>query len=98
MQVLAKPLIIGKQERLILLDGGSQRAAELISLEGRGGSHIEKVWRIQGIVAQELKDGPMQTVCPRLRDNRYLSAGVFSVFRTVGIPQQVKFANRVDSQ
>ena len=65
MQVLTEPLIVRKQEGLILLDRAADRGPELVPLKRRSGSHIEKVGSIEGIIPQIFKDRTVPLVRPR---------------------------------
>src|SRR2546425_6978241 len=56
VQILAESLVVTEHKSLVLLNGPARRAAKLVSLKRRSGTGIKEVARVQGIVAQELKN------------------------------------------
>src|SRR5207244_2716042 len=60
---LAESLVIGEEERAVLRDRSSQRAAELIALERRlAGGRLEKADRVEIGVADELPSAAVKVV------------------------------------
>ncbi len=55
VQVLAEALVIGEEESFVRPDGGTQRGSELVALKGRSSALVKEIWRIESVVAEELK-------------------------------------------
>src|SRR5580698_1217053 len=98
MQMLLQILDVEEEKRLVFLDGPAQRAAELVPLKSRNRIAVEEIAGVEVAVAQELVSRSVELICPAARDDQNLSTRPFSVFRFVGIAEQVKFLNRVDTQ
>ena len=97
--VLADPLVGKEEENLVLDDRAAEIGAELVTLE-RGlrtlGDGVEEVSRIQGIVAQKLKQLTVIFVCARSRREVHNGAGVSSVLRRKRRIVDLVFRQRVN--
>ena len=80
MQVLAEAFIVRENEGLVFLNRAAQRSAELVSLKRRRGTLVEKVGRVESIVAQIFKHRSVPLICSGLRDDRDLAAGMLAIF------------------
>src|ERR1022692_4881343 len=68
-------LVVSKEEKPVLEDRTTDRAAKLVPLKWRGSSS-EKVLRVGGIVTKELEERTMELVGARLgHDIDYRAAG-----------------------
>ena len=98
MQVLAKAFVIAKKKSFIGAKGSAERSSELVALKRRGGTLVEEIGSIEGIVAQKFESGAMQLVAARPCDDEHLSAWTFAEVGAVRIALDVEFAHRVHAQ
>src|SRR5215472_14341285 len=98
MQVLAEAFVIVKKKGFVGAKGTAEGSPKLITLERRGGTLIEEIGSVEGVVPQKLESRSVQPIAARARHEQYLGAGMFAEFRAVRIALDVEFANGVDAQ
>src|SRR5438034_2942347 len=97
VQILAESLVVAEYKSLVLPDGAARRGAKLVSLKRRSGrTGIEEVARVQGVVAQKLKQRAVPLIRAGLRDDADLAPRLLAVLGAIGVPQNVEFPHRVD--
>src|SRR6266481_644607 len=98
VETLPESFIVREKESFVFLNRSAHRSAKLVAAEGRGASQVEKVGRVEDIIPNIFKDGPVPLICSRLRNDRDLRPGMLAVFGAIGIAQHIEFSDRVDSQ
>src|SRR5581483_11634231 len=96
--VLAKTLIIPKEENFVLADRSAQRASEDVALKLRRAALIEVIASIERAVAKKFVSVPVNLVRARSSNNAHLRARSFAVFGAIRIRHNVEFAHRIDAQ
>ena len=96
--MLPQSFVVPEQEGLAGSDGSSERGAKLITLEWRRRPLIEEVWRVEGVVTQEVVCRPMDLIRTGLGHDTYLATRPFAVFGSVGVTQHIEFTNCIDAQ
>ncbi len=88
-------LVIHEEESLVLLYGAAYRSAELIQVELFFGGG-EKTARIEFGIAEELKQGPVQSVRPGFGRHQHGRTRSCAVFRRVVVGQNFEFLDGVN--
>ena len=95
-QALTKAFIRAKDEKLIFLDGATERKAELIALEWRlllPISILEKVCGVQGAVAQIFESRAVKIIAAGSSSDVEDAPGGATVLGAVSIRQNCEFLN-----
>ncbi len=96
--MLAKTFVVGEEESLVGSERTACGSAELVALERRSGALVEEIGGIEGVVAEEFKDGAVPLIAAGLRDDDDLAAGMLAEFGAVGVALDVKFSHSVDAE
>src|SRR5262245_22740868 len=98
MKVLAEPFIVQEHERVVLPDRRAQRYSELVSLKPRGGTRIEEIGSVHGVVAQVFVYRSVECVGPGLSDDQDLCSGTLAVLGAIRVPEDVELSHCIDAE
>jgi hypothetical protein len=98
VEILAEAFVVAEDKGAVAADGASGGRAELIALERRSGPLIEKVGRVERVVAEKFVNRTVKTVGAGLGSDDDLAAGMLAEFGAVVVALDIEFANGVDAE
>ena len=93
-EAFSGPFVTSEKERLVPENRSAERTAELVALEFRfrvSGRIVEKVRRVEVVIAEEFKDRAVKGIGPGFRDRADNGSGLAAVFGGIIVGDDLEF-------
>src|SRR6185312_2021464 len=96
-ETLAKGFIVAEQKCFVFADRAAERAAEFVAFKRGKTALIEKIPRIECAVTRKFVEASVKLIRSGSGHYTYLCSGTLAILRPVGVGDNVKFTNAVNS-